>query len=296
MSLFNQRFSRFAVAAGALLILAGCKTTGNASGANFQSVKTVVENSLQDEDWEAGIQAIRFAPDHVDDQFLPWLKANADEFPPVYLYAMADRLFEYDDDDATQWFFSARVRHTYDLLRCQNSNAALIRLDTFTNRFRKTVVRYVDRHQKDAYRAAREGLDWDEENRIHATSPSQECRLGELTAAQASPITPASLRYPGAGYVKPEWMHPQLLSVARRRVAREVENIRRNGFYWDEYRLTHQAQRSLRKRRASVIRRARPQPTLSNDRPWRRQRSDLDDFQNQPTDSWNRSGWKPMTF
>ena len=149
MKLKGTHGRKMMVAAGALLALAGCKTTGYAGAANIHYYQTAVEDSLEHEDWQAGIEAIRHAPDRIDDDFVPWLEDNADRFPSIYLYAMADRFYASDAEKATRWFFSARVRHTYDLMRCTN-DSAMDRLDLFEGRFKNTIFRFVQRERDDA--------------------------------------------------------------------------------------------------------------------------------------------------
>jgi hypothetical protein len=48
-----------------------------------------VESSIDDEDWEGGVDAIRNAPSRIEDDFHDWLEDNAEKFPTIYLCAMA---------------------------------------------------------------------------------------------------------------------------------------------------------------------------------------------------------------
>ncbi|MEK9677398.1 MAG: hypothetical protein VW169_03305 [Rhodospirillaceae bacterium] len=76
-----------------------------------------MESSIDDEDWEGGVDAIRNAPSRIEDDFHDWLEDNAEKFPTIYLCAMAYQFYYVDKEQATKWYFAARVRHAYDLMQ-----------------------------------------------------------------------------------------------------------------------------------------------------------------------------------
>lgn len=165
---------------------------------------------------------------------MPWLKERAHTFPPVYLYAMADRMYKIDNEGAVTWFVSARVRHTYDLLRCKNTGAVQ-RLDVFSDRFEKTAFKFAAKNPERAYEVALEGLEWDGGNPIHRTSPVKECVLASQNSRYSSrsdrPFS--NVYYPvmarafyGSAKIKPSWTHPEMLDLARVKTKRFVENLK----------------------------------------------------------------------
>ncbi|MBT7956744.1 MAG: hypothetical protein HN731_16235, partial [Rhodospirillaceae bacterium] len=99
-----------------LLALSGCKTTSEGWVLGADRTKNAIEQTLVEDDWTIGVALIRNIPKKAYADVMPWLKDRAHTFPPVYLYAMADRLYKKDKESAAHWYAAARVRHAYDLL------------------------------------------------------------------------------------------------------------------------------------------------------------------------------------
>lgn len=217
-----------------LLVLSGCKTTSESWVLNIDRTQREIEQTLVRDDWSTGVDLIRRIPKNSYDEMMPWLKERAQTFPPVYLYAMADRMYKVDKEGTVKWFAAARVRHTYDLLRCKNSDA-LNRLNVFTYRFRKTAFKFIRKNPERAYEVARSGLEWDIDNPIHRTSPVKECLLGtqnnRYSSRSYSPFS--GIYYPiatrggdASPHLKPSWSHPDMLDLARVKATRFVENLK----------------------------------------------------------------------
>lgn len=292
MKLIGAHGRKMLMAAGALLVLTGCKNTGYAGAANIQYYQTAVEDSLEHEDWQAGIEAIRHAPGRIDDDFVPWLEDNAERFPPIFLYAMADRFYSFDAEKATRWFFSARVRHTYDLMRCTN-DSAMDRLDVFEGRFKNTVFRFVQRERDDAYWAASEGLDWDFENDLHETSPVSECHLGARMAGNfdAPPRRNVSDGGGDSEWLLPSHTHRRILAEARNTNAAEVEDI------WSWARHSVKTRKIVRRKAAKMERREK---TRRRNKPWHSKRwNDDKRAADRPANSTpvaTGDGWRAINF
>ena len=203
---------------------------------------------------------------------MPWLKERAHTFPPVYLYAMADRMYKIDNEGAVTWFVSARVRHTYDLLRCKNAGA-LQRLDVFSHRFDKTAFKFAGKNPERAYEVALKGLEWDEGNPIHRTSPVKECVLASQNSRYSSRGDRlfSNTYYPfmarasyGSAMIKPSWTHPDMLDLARVKTKRFVENFKyKTAKKKDSYQEGEEAEDENDSSRNYTIRRW-------NSKPWRR--------------------------
>jgi hypothetical protein len=234
MASFRNNGFRIGLALIGLLVLSGCKTTSEGWGVNVDRIERTIEQTLVEDDWSTGVDLIRHIPKSSYHEIMPWLKERAHTFPPVYLYAMADRMYKIDNEGAVRWFVSARVRHTYDLLRCKNAGA-LQRLDVFSHRFHKTAFKFAGRNPERAQEVALEGLAWDENNPIHRTSPIKECTLaGENSRYSSRGDSPFSnVYYPimarpsyGLAKVKPSWTHPEILDLARVKTKRFVEDLK----------------------------------------------------------------------
>jgi hypothetical protein len=226
MTFFGKRSRYFLIAAGVLLVLSGCKTTSYAgSGRSADYYQNLVESSIDDEDWEGGVDVIRNAPSRIDDDFHDWLEDNAEKFPPIYLYAMADRFYDVDKEQATKWYFAARVRHACDLMQCKDVRA-MKRLDVFEDRFRNSVYRFIPKDPKDAFKAAEDGLEWEYEADVHETSPASECLFGLAKCKRSKLLRSDYLDEENEEeLVSSRRAGKRLISQTRRMVRNEVEDI-----------------------------------------------------------------------
>ncbi len=213
-----------------MLVLSGCKTTSESWVLNGERTKSQIEQSLIEDDWSTGVDLIRHINKQSYNDLMPWLKDRAHTFPPAYLYAMADRMYKSDNEGSMKWFIAARVRHTYDLLRCKNTGA-FYRLDIFKDRFRKTVFKFAAKNPKRAHEVALAGLAWDADNPIHRTSPVKECMLAEEYTKNHTPFR--GIYYPvtqrnsyQSTLIKPSWTHSEMLDLARVKTKRFVENLK----------------------------------------------------------------------
>ncbi len=217
-----------------LVLLSGCKTTSEGWVLNVDRTQREIEQTLVADDWSTGVDLIRHIHKNSYGEMMPWLKDRAHTFPPVYLYAMADRMYKIDNEDAVKWFVSARVRHTYDLLRCKNAGA-LQRLDVFTDRFQKTAFKFANKNPERAYEVALTGLEWDLDNPIHRTSPVKECTLttdnSRYSSNNYSPFS--RIYYPVVSrssfespLIKPSHLYPEMLDLARVKTKRFVEDLK----------------------------------------------------------------------
>ena len=141
-----------------LLVLSACQTTTGSGERNVEKMKRAIEQTLVGDDWSVGVEIIRRTHKNAYDDFMPWLKERAHTFPPVYLYAMADRMRKHDKQGTVKWYVAARVRHTYDLQRCTNARA-IHRLEIFEQRFHKSVFKYAAKNPDSAHEVALEGLE-----------------------------------------------------------------------------------------------------------------------------------------
>ncbi|MBT3916437.1 MAG: hypothetical protein HOF23_08695 [Rhodospirillaceae bacterium] len=226
-------YLRLSVALIGLLALSGCKTTSEGWVLGADRTKNAIEQTLVEDDWTIGVALIRNIPKKAYEDVMPWLKNRAHTFPPVYLYAMADRLYKKDKESAAHWYAAARVRHAYDLLRCTQPGATH-RLDVFAERFHKSVFKYIRKNPETGRETALAGLAWDIENPIHRTSPDKECQIasGDRRRAGRNYSPFSGVYYPilnQAGYqhglVKPAWQHPEMLDQARQTTRRYFEDI-----------------------------------------------------------------------
>tara|TARA_B100000315_G_scaffold200284_1_gene192439 strand:+ start:3573 stop:4424 length:852 start_codon:yes stop_codon:yes gene_type:complete len=226
---WRKNWTRICVTLIGLLALSGCKTTSERWVLSADRTQNAIEQTLVEDDWTIGVELIRNIPKKAYDDVMPWLKDRAHTFPPVYLYAMADRLYKQDKASAVHWFAAARVRHAYDLYRCSQPGA-IHRLDIFTERFDKTVLKYIRKNPEAGREAAFAGLAWDISNPIHRTSPAKECMIAQTDSRHYSPFSGVYypiLNQPGydRGLVKPAWQHPEMLDKARLTTRRYVEDI-----------------------------------------------------------------------
>ena len=113
----GRNYWRFCMVLIGLIALSGCKTTSESWVLNADRTKNAIEQTLVEDDWTIGVALIRNIPKKAYEDVMPWLKDRAHTFPPVYLYAMADRLYKKEKESAVHWYAAARVRHAYDLYR-----------------------------------------------------------------------------------------------------------------------------------------------------------------------------------
>jgi len=173
VKLRENRFRICLVVAG-MLALSACQTTTGSGERNVEKMKRAIEQTLVGDDWSVGVEIIRRSHKNAYGDFMPWLKERARTFPPVYLYAMADRMRKKDKVGTVKWYVAARVRHTYDLQRCTNSRA-IHRLQLFEQRFHKSVFKYAAKNPDSAYEVALEGLEWDIDNASSTTQGQSHC-------------------------------------------------------------------------------------------------------------------------
>ncbi len=233
----GRNYWRFCMVLIGLIALSGCKTTSESWVLNADRTKNAIEQTLVEDDWTIGVALIRNIPKKAYEDVMPWLKDRAHTFPPVYLYAMADRLYKKEKESAVHWYAAARVRHAYDLYRCTNSGA-IHRLDVFAERFHKTIFKNIRKNPETGRAALFAGLEWDIENPVHRTSPAKECQIahsndwGDHRRAGRTYSPFSGVYYPilnHAGYdrglVKPAWQHPEMLDKARLTTRRYIEDI-----------------------------------------------------------------------
>ena len=103
MLFYRKNWTRICVTLIGLLALVGCKTTSERWELGADRTKNAIEQTLVEDDWTIGVELIRNIPKKAFDEVMPWLKERAHTFPPVYLYAMADRLYKKDKESATHW-------------------------------------------------------------------------------------------------------------------------------------------------------------------------------------------------
>jgi len=306
---FRSSMPRRLVLAGAAVIaLGGCKTTSYAGATNPAYFTMLVESSVEDQDWRAGVQTIRYAPKKVDKTFVPWLEENAHLFPASYLYALADRTYKANPEKAVHWFFAARVRHAYDLMRCRDRDS-LIRLEVYEDRFRTSVLKFAAKQPWEAHKAAESGLEWEFENDVPDHSPEFECRLAAqdieaFLLSNRRGVRTVSLPNKG-NMVKVSGHSEKILSKARRFVAEDVDDMRFSFVSKSERRKKSKRQRGAR--HGSVIRwqrygwiedadrdhrRRRPadQNRPDTDRPWIKANRDA------TLDRVTGDGWTPVNY
>ena len=153
----------------------------------------------------------------------------------------------------------------------------------FARRFRKTVFKFIRENPDKAHEMGQRALEWDRENPIHRTSPMKECMLGAQGSAQSSmqrsirnkgysPFSdiyyPAAVRVNESDWVKPVWLHPEMLDQARRMSARFVESLQ-----WDDDAWEKKMSKSKFKSSADDKqwwRDEKPNISSPSDKPWRR--------------------------
>lgn len=52
-----------------------------------------------------------------------WMEANIGEFIPIYYIAMADDVFQFDEDKAVYWYYLGTIRSMQDSYMCQDASA-----------------------------------------------------------------------------------------------------------------------------------------------------------------------------
>ncbi len=291
VGLFGRKLGLFCMAAVMILALSGCKTMSRSLEAKVEYLKDAIEESLISEDWSIGVQIIRRSNAKIISELEPWLEDRAHTFPPVYLYAMSDRIYKNDKESATRWYVAARVRHAYDLVRCKDRRA-VTRLRDFEGRFRKTVFKFIRDNPDEAYELGLNALEWDRESPIHRMSPMKECMLVTLrsgrhplySSSRHAPLGPFSdIYYPAAlhvnesDWVRPVWQHPKLLEVARRMTADFVDDLRREEKPDDdEFDFPKKKKNKKKKRKGknksdqTNIERWQEEEPASNIKPWRK--------------------------
>ena len=183
-------------------------------------------------------EALRAAPHKDYPDLTVDMEARAYRLPSVMLYELASRIYPHDRWRGVFWYFAARVRYTYDLMRCVDPTVST-RLEG-ADRFANGPVTEIRLKPNLAYAVALAALRWDRETDLPPDTLIGECASGESFqfAYNQSAVIRTSWPYdsPYMTMEKPyklhadEWIkplieHKELLEKARRRVHAEVDRL-----------------------------------------------------------------------
>lgn len=183
------------------------------------------------------IRLIQTHPHRAHPYLTDYLNAHAASLPPLVLYELAGRTYPYDRWKGVQWYYAARARLAYDVLRCTDAStrSALAKADDWVG----GPLTQIRLNPPAAYGAALAGLDWDKENSIHTITPLPSCLSGDaavrmfgidgITTARRDKVLvvvgPTGQPVNPDSWIKPLETHPALLAEARLQVRREVERL-----------------------------------------------------------------------
>lgn len=184
------------------------------------------------------MQAIRKVTKEKHPGLTKYLEQHAAELPPVLLYELSARVYAHDRWHGVFWYYVARVRYTYDLMRCVDPTV-MARLNG-ADRFANGPVTEIRLSPKQAYGVALTALRWDREHPIHTALPVGECASGESYQfahnkdAVIRTAWPDDSPYLSQANPKPlfedEWIRPHyeydaILKQARDRVRADVDAL-----------------------------------------------------------------------